>query len=397
MATTATALASTSGQNYIGAYDDAVIGGLGLGTNTYSWNGSIDQVRVYNTALTQANIQADMVSTTASVPGNLQAYYNFNTGTAGGTNTGLTTLTDNSGNGNNGTLNNFALAGATSNWIESYSLLVPTATAATNVSTGLTGFTAHWTPPTATGTIDNYLLYVSSTADFTTPIAGSPFTVPFGTNSYAVTGLTASTNYYYRVSADKASVTTQGAFSNTISALALLPVNLVSFNVSKVTGANQLQWSTASEQSSKFFELLRSEDGANFTSIAKINSSGSSSTTKAYQYNDNLSSSPAPVYYYRLRLVDINGNFSYSNIILIKNTKGTTITVYPNPAQDRLIVNITDKSLLNTIASLSDISGKLLQKVLITQTATPINISTYTKGVYVLRLANGQSIKLIKD
>ncbi|GAB2810413.1 LamG-like jellyroll fold domain-containing protein [Ferruginibacter profundus] len=388
--------ASASGQNLIGGFDDTGLGGGGLGVQTYSWKGSMDELRVYNVALTQANIQADMVSTAASVPANLQAYYNFDIGTAGGTNTGLTSLPDGSANAYTATLTNFALTGATSNWVESYAMVIPTATAATNITGGFTGFTANWNAPVL-GTVNSYTVEVSSTIDFSSPVAGSPFNVAFGTNSLAVTGLTASTNYYYRVSADKTSVTGQGAFSNTITALAVLPVNLLSFSVSKSTGANLLQWSTASEINSKYFELLRSEDGTNFTPVSKIYSNGNSSSVKNYQYADNLSANLPPVYYYRLKMVDINGSFTYSDIVLVKNGKGITITVYPNPAQDKVTVNITDKNLLRTTASLSDISGKILQTINITQTVTTLDISAYQKGVYVLRLADGQSVKLVKE
>jgi Concanavalin A-like lectin/glucanases superfamily/Secretion system C-terminal sorting domain len=380
--------ASGSGQNYISGYDDGPI--------TYNWKGNLDQVRVYNTALTQAQIQADMVSVTPAVPGSLVAYYNFDNGTAGGTNTGLTSLTDNSGGGNTGTLNNFALTGATSNWVESYGMVVPVAAAATGV--GPNGFTANWAAP-AVGVTNNYIVDVSTIDDFSAPVAGSPFTVAFGTNSLAVTGLALNTTYYYRVSSDKTSVTGTGAFSYTINltTLAVLPVNLLSFSVSKTTGANLLQWSTATELNSKYFELLRSEDGINFIPVSKVYSNGNSSSVKNYQYADNLTSNLPPVYYYRLKMVDINGSYIYSDIVLVKNGKGITITVYPNPAQDKMIVNITDKNLLRTTASLSDISGKLLQTVNITQTVTTINISTYQKGVYILRLANGESVKLVKE
>ncbi|MGC4103503.1 LamG-like jellyroll fold domain-containing protein [Ferruginibacter sp.] len=395
--TNTAAPASVSGQNYLGAFDDTGLGGGGLTAETYSWYGSLDQVRVYNVALTQAQIQANMTSTSSVLTGNLKGYYNFNTGTAGGTNTGLTSLTDNSGSGNGGTLTNFALTGATSNWVESYSMIVPVANSASHVSTGLTGFTARWTTPVATGTINNYIVDVSTTNDFTSPIAGSPFTVAFGTNSLAVTGLVAGDNYYYRVSADKTSVTGQGAFSNTISALATLPVNLLSFNVTKNGSSNQLQWSTASEINTKYFELLRSENGSDFVAIAKINSSGNSSTVKNYQYADNLAINVPPVYYYRLKITDINGNFTYSDIVLIKNNRSTVVTVYPNPAKDKVIVNITDNSLLNSKAVLSDVNGKVLQTVNITQTATPIFINTYARGVYLLKLANGESFKLVKE
>ncbi|MBS1511993.1 MAG: T9SS type A sorting domain-containing protein [Bacteroidetes bacterium] len=389
------ARASASGQNYIGAYNSALIGAGGI---DFYWKGNIDEVKIYNVALSQAQIQSDMVSTGYAVPGNIIAAYNFDIGVAGGSNIGFTTLTDNSGNSLDGTLNNFSLTvGIVSNWVESYALIVPVATSATNVTGGNTGFTANWNTPVASGTIDNYLLYVSSTPDLNSPVAGSPFTVAFGTNSYAVTGLTAGNNYYYAVAADKASVTGTGALSNVISTLALLPVNLVNFTVNKTAGANQLQWTTATEINSKYFVLERSVNGSGFTAIATISSSGNSSTAKTYMYNDILGVNLPPVYYYRLKMVDNTGNFTYSDRVLVKNSKGIAITVYPNPAADVVRLNVTDKTLLNTTASIADMSGKVVAQVLITQTATQVNISQYQSGVYVIRLANGESIKLIKE
>jgi len=383
---THTAPSSAAGQNYIGGYND---GGV-----KYIWQSNMDQVRIYNAVLTQANIQADMFSTTAAVPANLVGSYNFDVGTAGGTNTGLTTLPDASLAGNNGTLVNFTLTGGGSNWVESYAMVVPVATAATSV-TG-TSFNANWNTP-AVGIIDSYIIDVSTVSDFSTGIAGSPYMAAFGTNTVAVTGLTAATTYYYRVRADKASVTGQGGYSNTITAISTLPVNSLSFNVSKASGSNLLQWSTGGELNTKNFELQRSSTGNNFITIATVNASGNSSTTKNYQYSDPLSLNPEPIYYYRLKMVDLNGNFTYSDILLIKNGRSITVTVYPNPTQDKVVINVTDKSLLNTTATLSDIGGKRLQNVPITQTVTTINISNYEKGVYLLRLANGESIKLVKD
>jgi len=177
-----------------------------------NFNGSIDEVRMYNAALSQANIQADMLSTASSVPANLVNYYDFDNGAAGGTNTGINTLTDRTTTGYNGTLSNFALSGTTSNWVESYAMVVPTATAATGV--GTTGFTANWAAP-VTGIVTNYFVDVSTSSTFTPVISGSPFSAT--STSIAITGLTGGNTYYYRVRADKASVTGEGDYSAVIS------------------------------------------------------------------------------------------------------------------------------------------------------------------------------------
>lgn len=96
---------------------DLCIGRANGNASTY-FSGTIDEVRVWNRALCQAEIQNNMngeLPTPASQTG-LVAYYKANQGTAAGTNTGITSLADSSGNGNNGTLTNFALSGSSSNW-----------------------------------------------------------------------------------------------------------------------------------------------------------------------------------------------------------------------------------------------------------------------------------------
>ncbi|MFC6221992.1 FG-GAP-like repeat-containing protein [Hymenobacter artigasi] len=184
----------------------------GLSTEFYS--GGLDEVRLYNTVLTAAQVQSDMLSTAPAVLASLVAYYNFDEGTPAGTNTGLTTLYDVAST-NHGTLTNFALTGTTSNWVESYALVVPTATAATSITTS--GFTANWTAP-ALGTVDNgYRVDVSTGSTFASVISGSPFTASSGT-SLAIAGLAPGTTYYYRVRANKTSVTGQGDNSSVITA-----------------------------------------------------------------------------------------------------------------------------------------------------------------------------------
>jgi Concanavalin A-like lectin/glucanases superfamily/Secretion system C-terminal sorting domain/Fibronectin type III domain len=386
--TNTTVAASASGQVYIGAYNDGSVG--------YTWKGGMDQVRIYNTALTQAQIQADMVSTTASVPASLRASYNFDIGTAGGTNTGLTTLPDGTANAFDGTLINFTLLpGPISNWEESYALLIPTADAASNVNGNY--FVANWTPPTAAGTIDNYVVDISTTADFSSPVSGSPITVPFGTNFTYVYGLSINTTYYYRVAADKTSVTGQGALSNTITVttLGVLPVNQLVLSVSRSSGGNLLQWSTAAEVNTNYFELQRSDNNRDYTTITRINAAGNSNSLKEYQYTDNVMA-VKPVLYYRLKLTDADGKISISNIVLIKNTDGGAVTVYPNPVVNRFVLNVTNKSLINSNAVLSDMNGHVMQIIPIRQTATEVDMTKFAHGVYLLKLSSGETVKITK-
>lgn len=80
-------------------------------------HGVFDELRIWNTARTQVEIQNNMNTALAGNEAGLIVYYTFNQGIAGGTNTGITILTDKTSNATSGTLNNFTLSGASSNWV----------------------------------------------------------------------------------------------------------------------------------------------------------------------------------------------------------------------------------------------------------------------------------------
>lgn len=86
--------------------------------NAQYFPGRLDELRIWDILLSPCQIQARMSSEFSTTQPNLVAYYNFNEGVAGGTNTTITSLPDLTTN-YDGTLNTFALSGATSNWIAS--------------------------------------------------------------------------------------------------------------------------------------------------------------------------------------------------------------------------------------------------------------------------------------
>ncbi len=91
--------------------------GLDQGNLSRIFKGRMDEVRLWNRAKSASEITTDRTCELSSTPGGLVARYNFNQGVAAADNSSVTALTDGSGNGNNGTLTNFALSGTSSNWI----------------------------------------------------------------------------------------------------------------------------------------------------------------------------------------------------------------------------------------------------------------------------------------
>ena len=101
---------------------DPFIGGNALRIGAFDnggnlFGGKIDEVRIWNRALSQAEIQNNMNCELAPGQIGLVAYYKFNQGIDNANNTTISTLTDSSGNTNTGTLTSFDLTGVTSNWV----------------------------------------------------------------------------------------------------------------------------------------------------------------------------------------------------------------------------------------------------------------------------------------
>lgn len=100
-----------------------------------------------------------------------------------------------------------------------------------------------------------------------------------------------------------------------------LPIELLYFNVEMNSCTeNILTWSTATELNNKTFELERSNDGMNFHKITEINGAGNSTSVLKYKYSDmNLE---LGINYYRLKQVDYDGQFKYTNLISVDNSCG---------------------------------------------------------------------------
>jgi hypothetical protein len=114
-----------------------------LGRSVCTWyngsvpyNGDMDELRFWNRALCKDEINNNLTCELSGTPTGLQAYYKFNEGFINANNSTVTTLTDASGNGNDGTLYNFILNGTGSNWVDGGTLTACSAfsTAAINVS-----------------------------------------------------------------------------------------------------------------------------------------------------------------------------------------------------------------------------------------------------------------------
>lgn len=166
-----------------------------------------------------------------------------------------------------------------------------------------------------------------------------------------------------------------------------LPLTLTSFTGETNAQSNVLTWVTSQEMNTSHFLLERSTTGT-WTEIGRVEASGNSSSNITYSFTDQ---SPSPVGQYRLKMVDIDGRFTYSNTIKLSRTNDGAFEVkaYPNPANDVLNVSISFAQELDM--KIIGSNGQLFQqRKLAPQNNHAINVSTLRRGVYILQLTDRQ-------
>lgn len=120
-----------------------------------------------------------------------------------------------------------------------------------------------------------------------------------------------------------------------------LPIELVRFEATASGSVTSLKWSTASESNNDYFDLERSANGLNFTSIGRVDGAGTSTASHDYAFIDYRPKSGKN--YYRLRQVDHDGQFSFSPIVSVTIDKTGQVYLSPTVATDRLRLELPEQ------------------------------------------------------
>jgi hypothetical protein len=176
----------------------------------------------------------------------------------------------------------------------------------------------------------------------------------------------------------------------------VLPVLFTKFDASCTNNGALVKWSTGSEFNSNYFELQRSTNGNNWTSVATIKAAGNSSTAHTYQQLD-LNGGAV---YYRIKQVDLDGHPVYTSIIRTNcERRSIDMVIYPVPARDILNVVIQSDKSLKTQLLLVDGVGKIVRKMNATlfngSNTFLFNLKGLASGEYLLR-SNAPGIELNK-
>ncbi|GAB4093281.1 hypothetical protein GCM10028786_22080 [Flaviaesturariibacter terrae] len=197
-----------------------------------------------------------------------------------------------------------------------------------------------------------------------------------------------------------------------------LPVSLLAFTGKRTNNVNELKWITASESNNRGFAIERSADGSRFTEVGFVASraqGGTSTSDITYSYTDASAGSAgqgaSSKWYYRLKQQDLDGQYKYSAVVLLKGDKSGILTldgIYPNPVKGTASIRLQASALGGSVVlQLTDMLGKVVrtQPVLTeagSSTTVQMNVSGLPAGQYHLKAfaANGdasETVTLIKQ
>ncbi|MFT3910255.1 MAG: T9SS type A sorting domain-containing protein [Ferruginibacter sp.] len=168
--------------------------------------------------------------------------------------------------------------------------------------------------------------------------------------------------------------------------LGAVPVVLKNFDATIFTTKVKLQWTTTSEINSDHFVIERSSDVIHFSEIATVASTGNNSLETNYSKED---AAPLPgKSFYRLKMVDKDGQTTYSAIRTIIFTSKIAASILENPVRNTLtLINVTTAT-TNSEWQLISAVGQVIKKGTLQNGTNKINVDLLAPGTYWIKMSN---------
>lgn len=165
-----------------------------------------------------------------------------------------------------------------------------------------------------------------------------------------------------------------------------LPVELVYFKADRHNGLINFIWQTASEENNAGFQLQSRTSETEWENIGWIAGSGNSDELVDYSFHYSYNGEKS---YYRLKQMDFNGEFEYSDVIVVGSELKSQLNVYPNPARE--ILNFSAPIQTGRIMS---VDGTTV--IQLSDLATSVNIEGLIPGIYYVESVNEDGQKQVK-
>jgi hypothetical protein len=139
-----------------------------------------------------------------------------------------------------------------------------------------------------------------------------------------------------------------------------------------------LDWEVAGESHLKNYVVEWSVNGRDFTPVATVAANGA----PGYSFRHN--GAVPGRNYYRLKLINTDGSFRYSAVLLLNTSKLYHVVVYPNPAKSFIQVSLQGGDTRNATLAVYDLSGKMLLTTKVTGNTMQVNLPAHAAGAHYL-------------
>lgn len=177
----------------------------------------------------------------------------------------------------------------------------------------------------------------------------------------------------------------------------VLPIELISFDVTDIESAVAINWSTNVEINNDYFEIERSMNAEDWVTIDRVEGAGNSESRIDYR---SLDADPGTgTIYYRLKQVDFDGATHYSDVKSVRRLSNEEVNLYPNPANEFVIIEnkgIKDKQIIVLDMYGKDVTSLTNRFNMDYEELSRLDIVNLPKGTYVIMI-NNEPHRLIKQ
>lgn len=196
------------------------------------------------------------------------------------------------------------------------------------------------------------------------------------------------------------STSTPSAFSsfsrftlgNRLGGINPLPIELLYFTGTKINDYVSLDWATASELNNDYFDVERSIDGINFEYVQLVKAYGSGTSYSKQEYATIDKKPYKGISYYRLKQVDKNGDYRYTNNVSVEFNAHSYVNVYPNPASNQLTIKTSENYREAHVRVINTVGVIVKSTVLLSSYSGVIDVSDLASGIYYVVIESDNSI-----
>jgi hypothetical protein len=183
-----------------------------------------------------------------------------------------------------------------------------------------------------------------------------------------------------------------------------VPVELKGFTANISGKKVNLDWSTSTETNNMKFEVQRKYDEIDWSTIGSVKGNGTTTQTHSYSFSDDLNSISSSKIFYRLKQIDFNGSFTFSDEISVTNMIVSLFELeqnYPNPFNPSTSIQYTLGSKQFVSLKVYNVVGKEVAALVNEEKETGyhsiiFNANDFPSGVYFYKISAGSFIQTKK-